>query len=125
MFQGAAYILKLKLNRVPIYFKHHVSEVIGKNPSRIVVSPILSGGMLDMKKKIEFSADTLCVGYGFLPNNELPRMLGCKHEYKDPGVSKIICDKHGRTSIKEVFVIGDSGDISGAHVAIYEGEISR
>ena len=124
MFQGAAYILKLKLNRVPIYFKHHVSEIIGENPSRIVVSPILNGGMLDMKKKIEFSADTLCVGYGFLPNNELPRMLGCEHEYKGPGVSKIICNKHGRTSIKEVFVIGDSGDISGAHVAIYEGEIA-
>ncbi len=124
MMKGVAYFSKLKLNRVPIIFNHHVSEVSGKNPSTIIVSPILDGGKLDTDKKVAFSADVLCVGYGFLSNDELPRLLGCKYEYKETGVSKIICDKYGRSSLKEVFVIGDGAKIGGAQVATYEGVIA-
>ena len=50
--------------------------------------------------------------------------MGCKYEYKEPGFSKIICDKHGRTSLNEVFVIGDGAKIGGAQVASYEGHIT-
>ena len=124
MIQGSTYLAKLILNRVPILFKHHVNEVFGKNPSTIKVSPILDGGKLDINKNVEFSADTLCVGYGFLSNDELPRLLGCKYEYKETGVSKIICDQYGRTSLNEVFVIGDGAKIGGAQVAEYEGKIT-
>ena len=105
MIQGFSYLKKLKMNRIPIFFRHHVSEVSGKNPSTIKISPILDGGKLDTKKNIEFFADTLCVGYGFLSNNEIPRILGCFFEKKGKEVSKIKCDKFGRTSLNEVFVI--------------------
>jgi glycine/D-amino acid oxidase-like deaminating enzyme len=124
MLQGLAYILKLKINRIPIIFKHHVTEVLDDNSLNVIISPILDGGELDFKNSLKFSADTLCVGYGFLSNNELPRILGCDHEYTAPGDSTIICDNSGRTSLEEVFVIGDGANISGAQVALCEGEIT-
>ena len=124
MLQGLLYIFKLKINRIPIFFKHHVSRVLEENLQNVIISPILDGGKLNYKKSIKFSADTLCVGYGFLSNNELPRILGCEHKYDAPGDSKIICDQTGRTSIEEVFVIGDGANISGAQAALCEGEIT-
>ena len=124
MIQGARYLYKLKRNHVPIIFKNSVSQVSGKSPSIIKVAPILDSGELDIKNNVELSADTLCVGYGFLSNDELPRLLGCEYEYKEPGFSKITCDKHGRTSLNEVFVIGDGAKIGGAQVASYEGHIA-
>ena len=53
MIKGFTYINKLKMNRIPIFFKHHVNEVSGKNPSTIKISPILDGGKLDTKKNIK------------------------------------------------------------------------
>ena len=124
MIQGFSYIKKLKMNRIPIFFRHHVSSISGKNPSTITISPILDGGKLDTNKNVKFLADTLCVGYGFLSNNEIPRILGCLFEKKGNKISKIKCDKFGRTSLKEVFVIGDGAKIDGAQVAKFEGEMA-
>ena len=124
MFKGILYFLKLRINRVPILFKHHVREISGKNPSIVKASPILKGGKLDTKKTVEFSADTLCVGYGFLSNNEIPRILGCDFEKTGGIISKIRCDQYGRTSLNEVFVIGDGAKIDGAQVALSLGEMA-
>jgi len=124
MIKGFTYIKKLKMNRIPIIFKHHVSEISGKNPSTIKISPILNDGKLDTSNNVEFLADTLCVGYGFLSNNEIPRILGCSFEKKENGFSKIKCDQFGRTSLKEVFVIGDGAKIDGAQAALFEGEMA-
>ena len=124
MFKGILYFLKLRINRVPILFKHHVREISGKNPSIVKAAPILKGGKLDTKKTVEFSADTLCVGYGFLSNNEIPRILGCDFEKTGGIISKIRCDQYGRTSLNEVFVIGDGAKIDGAQVALSLGEMA-
>lgn len=71
------------------------------------------------------AADTLVIGYGFLPANELPRMLNCGHEYVPEQMYHI--PRHNekmQTSIPSVFVAGDGAGVGGAALARIEGRIA-
>ena len=66
----------------------------------------------------QFPVDALALGYGFMPSNEIARSLGCKHIFDNQSQTlQVSRDNFGETSIKGVYVIGDSGGISGAQVA--------
>ena len=70
-------------------------------------------------------ADTLVIGYGFLPSNELPRMLNCDHEYVPAQMIHI--PRHNetmQTSVPSVFVAGDGAGVGGVALARIEGRIA-
>jgi NAD(P)H-nitrite reductase large subunit len=70
-------------------------------------------------------ADTLVIGYGFLPSNELPRMLNCDHEYVPAQMVHI--PRHNetmQTSVPSVFVAGDGAGVGGVALARIEGRIA-
>jgi NAD(P)H-nitrite reductase large subunit len=62
--------------------------------------------------------DTICLGYGFQPNNELLRMLGCAHDF-DPvrGQFSTRRDPVCATSLPGVFAVGDCTGLGGAPAA--------
>jgi len=72
-----------------------------------------------------FEVDTLCLGYGFEPSNELTRALGCAHDF-DPARRQLAVrrDADGRTSLPGVFAIGDCTGLGGARAALAEGTIA-
>jgi thioredoxin reductase len=66
--------------------------------------------------------DTLCVGYGFIPQVQLTRLLGCEHRYDALRGGWI--PRHGpdmRTTVEGVFVAGEVAGIGGAYAALAEG----
>jgi NADPH-dependent 2,4-dienoyl-CoA reductase/sulfur reductase-like enzyme len=63
--------------------------------------------------------DLLCVGYGLVPNTELPRLLGCAVER---GV--VTVDDEQRTSVQGVWCAGEPTGIGGVDLALVEGEIA-
>jgi len=71
------------------------------------------------------AVDAVCLGYGFLPNNELLRMLGCRHRY-DAGRMQLIVERRDdcQTSLDGVFAIGDCCGLGGAVTAMHEGTIA-
>jgi NADPH-dependent 2,4-dienoyl-CoA reductase/sulfur reductase-like enzyme len=71
------------------------------------------------------AVDAVCLGYGFLPNNELLRMLGCRHRY-DAGRMQLIAERRDdcQTSMDGVFAIGDCCGLGGAVTAMHEGTIA-
>lgn len=69
--------------------------------------------------------DVLCLSDGFLPNNELLRLLGCRHDFDTlRGHLVTVRDENCMTSIEGVFAIGDCCGLNGARAAMHEGEIS-
>jgi NADPH-dependent 2,4-dienoyl-CoA reductase/sulfur reductase-like enzyme len=64
-------------------------------------------------------ANVVCVGYGFLPSNELARTLGCAHRG-----SVAVRDDMGRSSVPDVFIAGDCAGMGGAAAALAEGELA-
>ena len=71
-----------------------------------------------------FEVDTLCLGYGFEPSNELLRALGCGHDYETERRQLVTRrDSFGHTDVAGVYALGDCTGLGGARVALAEGTI--
>lgn len=73
------------------------------------------------RRTLEVACDVLCVGYGLVPNLELPRLIGCAVQSRRPGVR--VTDRQ-ETSLPGVFAAGEICGIAGAEAAVVEGEIA-
>ncbi len=123
--RGVKYLRALKAAGVPVLYGHHILEAEGEERLRAaVIAPINGDGSIDHDRAKRLEADTLCLGYGFLPNNELPRLLGCDFTFADNGTANPVRHPDGRSSVPEVFIIGDGGRFAGAHAALSEGQIA-
>ncbi len=68
----------------------------------------------------------MALGYGFASSSELARSLGCAHRFvaRGNGSMETVTDGDGRTSIAEVFAIGDGARFGGAAVARAQGMVA-
>jgi glycine/D-amino acid oxidase-like deaminating enzyme len=71
-------------------------------------------------------ADIVALGYGFSSSSELARSLGCRHRFvpRGNGTLETETDPDGRTSVPEVFAIGDGARFGGAQAAMAMGAIA-
>lgn len=71
-------------------------------------------------------ADIVALGYGFSASSELARSLGCRHRFVPRGIGSMETetDRDGRTSVPEVFAIGDGARFGGAQAAMAMGAIA-
>ncbi|MGW0829123.1 FAD-dependent oxidoreductase [Streptomyces prunicolor] len=70
-------------------------------------------------------ADALCVGFGFRPSTELPRLLGCATEPDPSGTEQLpVVDADGATSVDGLYVAGDCAGIAGVHAAGVRGQLA-
>jgi D-hydroxyproline dehydrogenase subunit alpha len=69
--------------------------------------------------------DTVVCGYGFMPNIDIARMIGCKLEY-DPKKGGWVPVRDGtlQTSLPGVYAAGDGAGIGGAEHSRLEGKIA-
>jgi NADPH-dependent 2,4-dienoyl-CoA reductase/sulfur reductase-like enzyme len=72
-----------------------------------------------------FDVDAVAMGYGFLPSNEILRALGCAHRF-DVARGHLVTERdgEGRTSIPEIYAVGDCAGLGGAPAAEAEGIIA-
>ncbi|MDO8209022.1 NAD(P)/FAD-dependent oxidoreductase [Conexibacter sp. CPCC 206217] len=71
------------------------------------------------------AADTLCLGYGFVPSTELPRLAGCAFGFdENRGGACVSVDEWMRTSVPGVLAAGDGTGVEGSYVAADEGRLA-
>jgi D-hydroxyproline dehydrogenase subunit alpha len=72
-----------------------------------------------------FEVDAVAMGYGFQPSNEILRALGCAHRF-DPARGHLVTerDAEGRTTIPDIYAVGDCAGLGGAPAAEAEGVIA-
>jgi len=130
IWRGLEYLRILRKAGVPIYFQHHIVKASGEaRVESLELAPlqraVTGSWTVDKALNKTLSADTLCLGYGFLPNNELARLLGCRFTHNDEiGRESPVRSASGRTSEHEVFLIGDGGQFAGAQAALTEGKLA-
>lgn len=124
--KGIGYFVTLLCAKVPIYFGRVINEFHGESRvEEISISKIDNDGFPIKDSSKSIKTDSVAIGYGFLSSNEIPRSLGCKHEYDQKSESyRVIRDAFGATSLEEVFVLGDGGGIFGAQVAQCSGVLA-
>ena len=75
---------------------------------------------------LTIEADVVALNDGFAASSELARALGCSHRFvpRGNGSMETLTDGEGRTSIAEVFAIGDGARFGGAHAAMAQGTLA-
>jgi D-hydroxyproline dehydrogenase subunit alpha len=73
----------------------------------------------DGTRERAIACDSLCVGYGLLPNTQLPRLLGCR-------ISRgaTVVDERQETSVPRVYAVGEATGVGGVDLALVEGELA-
>ena len=117
---GLVAIARLGAAGVPIHWGSRVLRVDGGGRAeRAIVGPVGGAG-----PGIAIAAGIVAIGEGFLPANELPRLLGCRHAPDGREGLRTILDRDGRSSLADVFVAGEAGRFAGARVAEIEGTLA-
>lgn len=122
---GAGYLVTLLRRRVPVVQSSAVVRCSGDTAVRsVTVARIDRAGDPVAGSSRTFEVDAVCLGYGFLPSNELARALGCEHRADLPGGAlRVVRDPAGRTTVPGVWVIGAGGESLGAKVAAAAGAL--
>jgi NADPH-dependent 2,4-dienoyl-CoA reductase/sulfur reductase-like enzyme len=123
---GIRYFRIIWKSRTPFRPGWVASEMKGVEEVEFVtLSKINKSGFALTKSQREYSVDSVALGFGFNPSNEIARSLGCEHTF-DVASNSLIAkvDQNGRSSLSEVWIVGDSGQISGAQVAVASGHLA-
>lgn len=126
LVQGWHYLRQLRAHRVPVLWGHTVTAAEGVDRVKRVHATALDATGRPSGAPRSFEADTLCLGYGFVPSTELARMLGCEHRVAQRHLGHLatVTDEDGATSIQGVYVVGDGADLGGSRVAMARGTLA-
>jgi len=121
--KGVRYLAALKRLGIPVHYRQGLVS-IEKNQSSLKawIGRVTPSGI---DAEDSFDVDTVCVGYGFQPNNEILRILGCGHRY-DENRGHLVTKRSLKceTDIAGVYAIGDCCGLGGAMAAREEGIIA-
>ncbi|MGA5760354.1 NAD(P)/FAD-dependent oxidoreductase [Nonomuraea bangladeshensis] len=115
----AGYAARLARARVPLW---QDTVVVRADGGDRVTSVTLAATAAPTRAVRTVAVDALCVGYGFRPQSDLARMLGCAVR-TDPatGDATPVLTSSGRATRDDVYVIGEAAGIGGAPTAAARG----
>jgi NADPH-dependent 2,4-dienoyl-CoA reductase/sulfur reductase-like enzyme len=124
--EGLGYGATLRLAGVPLHRGWAVTAVRGKRAVQAAVITRLDAQWRPIRGTEEILAvDTVLLGYGFTPNTQLSRLLGCEHQFRpEQGGYVPRRTAEFETSCPGVFAVGDGAGIGGAALARLEGRVA-
>jgi glycine/D-amino acid oxidase-like deaminating enzyme len=124
---GLRYLWKLRRADVPVRWSRTVLAAEGsERVQRIVHVSVTDDGRTEPDTAETITADTLCVGHGFIPSTEIARAVGCAHGLVDRHLGYLASESaaDGASSVPGIYVIGDGADVGGARVARARGTLA-
>jgi glycine/D-amino acid oxidase-like deaminating enzyme len=124
---GLRYLWKLRRAGVPVLWSRTIfAGEGGDQVQQVRHAPIGTDGRIRRDAVESIAADTLCVGYGFIPSTEIARAVGCAHKLVDRHLGYLATETagDGATSVAGVYVVGDGADLGGARVARARGVLA-
>ena len=124
---GLRYLRELARHGVTSLFGHALVRIEGTRAAeRAVLARIDHTGRPVPCSERTWEVDTVCLGYGFSPSNELTRLLGCRHDNRTHPFAGLAArrDENGAASRSGVLLAGDCGGVGGARVALAQGTLA-
>lgn len=121
--KGMRLLAGLHSARVPVWYEHGIATI--EATERGLRASFGRSGPDGVAANETLEVDAVCMGFGFLPNNELLRLAGCKH-YFDPEGMQLRTERNPdcETSRPGIYAIGDCCGLGGAPAAMQEGIIA-
>ncbi|RLF47306.1 MAG: sarcosine oxidase subunit alpha [Thermoplasmata archaeon] len=117
---------KLRRNGVPIYTSHSIKEVYGNGKVEgAIVAKLDENWNFVEGSDEDVKCDTVCLAVGLTPSARLLFQAGVKRDYiPEAGGYVAIHNREMETSVKGIYVAGDSSGIEEASTAMIEGRIA-
>jgi NADPH-dependent 2,4-dienoyl-CoA reductase/sulfur reductase-like enzyme len=121
--RGRRYLTELKRRGIPLLHRHAIAGV--ERTGSVLRAQVVAWPSDGRVSSRSYDVDTVCVGYGFMPSNEILRALGCRHGF-DPDRGHLVTERDGDglTSVAHVYAVGDCTGLGGAPPAEAEGIIA-
>lgn len=118
---------QLEAQGIPLYTSHTVLETKGHREVESIVVIRVDGEHRPIEGSAEeLTCDTVCLAIGLVPNVELPHITGCNISYHaELGGWVPDRDAQMRTSIENVYVVGDGGGFNQAMVTNQDLSIAQ
>lgn len=115
----------LARHRVPVRTRSTVLAAHGGDALEAVTTGRLdAAGDVVPGSERRVETDTLAVGWGFTPQVELPRALGCATRVDVDGSEVCVVDDDQAATVPGVYVAGEGCGVGGAALAVLEGGIA-
>ena len=125
---GGYHVHAAKLRRcgVPIKTLHTIKEAHGKNKVEgVTISKLDQHGQYIAGTDERVECDTVCLAVGLTPSTRLLSQTGAEMTFvPEAGGYVALHDDSMETSVKDVYVAGDSSGIEEASTAMIEGKIA-
>ena len=124
--EALKYCRILRSGRVPLIFGRAVVRAVGNGELSGVITAELDEHWHPIAAtEAEVKVDTLCLGFGLVPNTRLARLLGCELAYVPARGGLVpVHDDNMQTPKPGVFVAGEAAGIAGATAAELQGRIA-
>ncbi|MFH9607206.1 FAD-dependent oxidoreductase [Streptomyces sp. NPDC017448] len=123
--EAAGYAAVLARHRVPVRTRTAVVAAEGEGRVAVVRTAALDGRgrpLPGSERRIE--ADTVGVGWGFVPQLDLLLPLGCDLVDAGDGTTAATVDDGQRTTVPGVYTAGETCGVGGAALAVAEGRLA-
>ena len=126
LIEGAQYARSLFADEIPYRFGHMIIRAEGTDRlTGVMIARLDRQGKPIQDSERHLSIDTLCIGYGFIPNTELTQLAGCAHSYlPERGGWVPMTDETFQTSVSGVYAVGETAGIAGAKAAMFQGRVA-
>jgi D-hydroxyproline dehydrogenase subunit alpha len=123
---AAGYRWQLARYRVPLRYRRIIVAAEGDGRvEEIVHAAVDTAWRVVPGTEQRAAVDTICLGYGFVPADELLRLAGCAFGYdEDLGGTVVQRDDWARTSVPGVLAAGDVAGVRGALSAADQGRLA-
>jgi hydrogen cyanide synthase HcnB len=122
---GLGMLAYLKRHRIPLRYGWGVVRAEGEGElSSVTVAPYSADWKPDLGQAEQLPAETLAVGYGFIPRTQLSQQMGLDHGFSEDGYLRAMSDAWQRSSEAHIHLAGDMGGIRGGEAAMLSGRIA-
>ncbi|MCE5981940.1 MULTISPECIES: cyanide-forming glycine dehydrogenase subunit HcnB [Pseudomonas] len=122
---GLSMLGYMKLNGIPMYYGWGVVEAKGEGElAEVTVAPYGDDWQPDLSRAQREPAQTLAVGYGFIPRTQLSQQLGLDHGFNEDGYLRPESNVWQQSSQAHIHLAGDMGGIRGGEAAMLTGRIA-
>jgi len=126
--EGAGYLRILARHRVPCHPRTGViaahASPSGDSVHGVTVARLDRDWRPVPGTDRRIDCDTVAVGYGFVPQIEIPLQLGCDTRLDVDDSLVAVVDDRQRSTVPGVFIAGEACGVGGAVLSVLEGELA-
>jgi NADPH-dependent 2,4-dienoyl-CoA reductase/sulfur reductase-like enzyme len=124
--EALGYLVKMRRLGLSIQFGSTVIEARGDTSLREVTIAQMDDNMVERRgSRRTVSADTLLTSFGFVPNTQVARLLGCELRWDEVQKAHVVnADARLQSSVPGIYVAGEIAGIGGHRVARAEGTVA-